>query len=131
MATTSDIIDGALRNLKVLDALNSASAEDAALALEKLNDMMHAWALKGVDINHYDLQLTSPFSLDDKHVRGVKALLAVELAADMGKDPSPAVLSVADAGWRGLLDEYLMPDEVGVDDALRRIPITRYLGEDG
>lgn len=126
MATTREVITGALRNLKVLDALASAPAEDAALCLEKLNDMMFAWATKGVDVNHYELGLDSPFTLDDKHVRGAKALLAMEVAPDFGKDPSASVIQAADAGWRALLDEYNEPTEVGVDEALLLIPTTRF-----
>lgn len=129
MATTREVITGAVRNLRIIDALDDVPQEVSEIALTKLNDMMFAWATKGVDVNHYTLTIDMPFTLDDRHVRGVKAMLALEMASDLGKDVPEATLKAADEGWRALLDEYNMPDDVAVDEALTRIPTTRYLGE--
>lgn len=122
MTTTRDVITGALRNLKMLDALATAAAEDAAVGLEKLNDMMFAWAADGVDVNHSALTLESPFTLADRHVRGVKALLAIELQGVFGKQASADVVMAAQNGWDALLAEYGEPEECTFDSALVRTP---------
>lgn len=50
MATVADIVTRALRRLRIVDATESPSAEDMALGVQALNDMLRAWAGQGVDI---------------------------------------------------------------------------------
>lgn len=61
MTTARDICSRALRRLKVIDATEEASADDAALALGELNDMLHSWAASGVDVQHSDFALSDAF----------------------------------------------------------------------
>lgn len=42
-----------------------------------------------------------------KHMRGIEALLAIELSADFGPDPRGGVVNAARAGWNSLLADYI------------------------
>lgn len=78
--TNRELITSALRMLGVLDADQSASAEDAALGLEQLNDMMLDLAGEGVDLGFPPQDSVSDdFPLDDKEAAAVKPLLAMQL----------------------------------------------------
>jgi hypothetical protein len=48
--TALDLITGALRNLKVLAAAETPSAQDAADALQVLNDMLESWSIDHLTI---------------------------------------------------------------------------------
>ena len=61
MTTTREIITRAMRRIRIVDAMQQPSAEDADLVLDALNDMMHAWQWDGVPIEHTDLTLTDTF----------------------------------------------------------------------
>jgi hypothetical protein len=78
--TNRELITSALRMLGVLDADQSASAEDAALGLEQLNDMMLDLAGEGVDLGFPPQDSVSDdFPLDDTEAAAVKPLLAMQL----------------------------------------------------
>jgi hypothetical protein len=129
MATARDVVDGALKLLRRTGASGTASNEDAADCLTILNDLMASWASKGVDVNHYELELETPFSLDDKHVRGVKALLAVEVAAAFGvAEVPPYVARQAADGWVALCGDFFTVPEATFDTALVQAPSNRYVG---
>lgn len=78
--TNRELITSALRMLGVLDADQSASAEDAALGLEQLNDMMLELASEGVDLGFPPQDSVSDdFPLDDSEAAAIKPLLAMQL----------------------------------------------------
>jgi hypothetical protein len=78
--TNRELITSALRMLGVLDADQSASAEDAALGLEQLNDMMLDMAGEGVDLGFPPQDsISDDFPLDDTEAAAVKPLLAMQL----------------------------------------------------
>jgi hypothetical protein len=78
--TNRELITSALRMLGVLDADQSASAEDAALGLEQLNDMMLDLAGEGVDLGFPPQDnVSDDFPLDDTEAAAVKPLLAMQL----------------------------------------------------
>lgn len=62
MPTVRTICTRALRRLGVVDLLNDPSAEEASTALAALNDMMHAWRSKSVDVFHVSYTLDNTFS---------------------------------------------------------------------
>jgi len=78
--TNRELITSVLRMLGVLDADESASAEDAALGLEQLNDMMLDLAGEGVDLGFPPQDsVADDFPLDDTEAAAVKPLLAMQL----------------------------------------------------
>lgn len=118
MTTAADICTGAMRMLALLDATESPSAADAATCLERLNDMISGWAAQGVDTSHWPMTLASVFSLEDRHVGGVKAMLAVQIAGDFGAEINPSVQINAEKGWAGVEAEYIQPPNTTFDTAL-------------
>lgn len=125
MATVEDIVNRALKRAGVLDAIETASADDAQYALDSLNEMMAGWQAKGVDVNHNTLTLVSTFPLDDMHQAGVIALLAAELADDYGQPVSQRLSEAATAGWRALEADYCLPEPMRVDGSLAFTPSQR------
>ncbi len=62
MTTVRDICDSALRRIRVVGAGQDVDPDDASVALERLNDMLHGWAAKGVNVAHQTFVLTDSFT---------------------------------------------------------------------
>lgn len=68
--------------LTVLDADESASAEDGALGLEQLNDLFALLSPDGIDLGYPPQDdLSEDFPLDDTTAAQIKPMLAVKLQA--------------------------------------------------
>lgn len=106
MATMSDIVSGALKRLRVINPRKNPDGVTADEGLTALNDMMHSWKGLGIDSDHETLTLTDEFPLDDEHIQGVKALLAVRLAGDYGLDVNAGIVRDADMGWTAIQAEF-------------------------
>lgn len=63
MPSARDIVTRALRRARVIDASETATAEDAASALAALDDMLHAWPHEGVICLHQGWTLEGEASL--------------------------------------------------------------------
>lgn len=63
MTTTRSIVESALKRIRItgIGTGEDAPGEYTSHALGALNDMMHGWAGKGVDIKHTDLALADTF----------------------------------------------------------------------
>jgi len=129
MSTARDICTKAVRRL--IPAIGQdLSADEATVVLDALNKMMSSWAAKGVDVNHYPLDLESPFPLEEMHEQGVIALLAMRIAGDFGITDAAlpsGVVRDADEGWTGLQAAYIRPGKVRFDGGLARMPSQRLL----
>ena len=126
-----DIVDGALRKLSVLSREEQASGPLGDQTVVSYNEMLHGWRKKSVDVNHSTQTITDTFQLDDMHVEGVKALLAVKIAPDHQESNSadmPAIRREANDGWHGLIADYWVIDEMQVDTALQYLPSQRRRG---
>lgn len=68
--------------LTVLDATETPSAEDGALGLEALNDLMALLASDSIDLGYPEqTSLTDDFPLDDATAAQIKPLLAMKMHA--------------------------------------------------
>jgi hypothetical protein len=80
MATNREVITASLRMLGVLDADETASAEDATLALDEMNSLMATLAADGIELGFPPQDsLSDDFPLDEQAQAQVKSLLAVML----------------------------------------------------
>ena len=120
MPTALDIVTDALNLIGVAGVSENASSEDAKFALDALNDMIFAWELKGVDVSHTALGLTSTFALDDKFVEATKYLLGQRLSRLYGRPPPDPLIT--DDGWRALQAAYWAVPTVKVDAGLLKMP---------
>jgi hypothetical protein len=127
VTTARDVIVSALRLIHVLGAGDPVAAHDEEIGLERLNDMLASWATKGVDIGHYPLTINQTFPLEERHVRGAKALLAAELAPDFGKSVTDAVALAARDGWLAIQAEYVLPDDATFDAGIVRTPARKWI----
>lgn len=82
MTTALDIATRAYRKLGISGTGETLTAEELAEGIAALNDMMHAWKLAGVDIEHTDLASDDTFPLGPEFVEGTVYLLASRISPD-------------------------------------------------
>lgn len=100
-ATYQDTITSALRTAGVLAAGETASADDAQLALERLNDMLAGLNIQGALIVTQTGVNTTNLPVPDELVEGVKFMLAEAIADDFGATLSSGAIRKAREGrWR-------------------------------
>lgn len=96
MATVAKVINRALRVIRVLDAGEAASGEDAETAIEALNDMATRWEANGLSLGWQNVSLpgdTLP-APDESH-EALSFNLAVRLAAEYDVSIDAAVYAGA------------------------------------
>lgn len=80
MSTNRQVCTAALRMLGVIDANETASIEDANLALTELNDLMESLAADGIDLGYPPQDdLSDDFPLDGRTEAQIKPILAMVL----------------------------------------------------
>lgn len=96
----SDLISDALREISVLDETETASAEQGATGLRKMNQLMADWEESGIKLGYFSqttLSDTCPIPLYAES--GVITNLAIKLASSYGAKVS---IELASAGLDGL-----------------------------
>lgn len=99
-ATYQDALTAALRTAGVLAAGETASAEDGALVLERLNDMLAGLNIQGALIVTMTGVGTTNLPVADELIEGVKFMLAEAIADDFGASLSPTAMRKAAEGRR-------------------------------
>ena len=125
MSTILDIVNGALKRIRVIASDETANNVDAADALSALNDMMTAFDMEGADTQWTARALTDNFPLNARHEGGVKALLAVRLAEDFGKPIGAVLARDADQGKSSLQNDYSIIENMTIDQDLLNMPSQR------
>lgn len=93
--TNRELIQTALRMLGVVDAHETAEAEDAALGLSELNDLMHDLDGDGVDLGYVTQDnISDEFPLGDSDAAQIKPLLAMRLHAFYPSQSIPESLPI-------------------------------------
>jgi hypothetical protein len=129
MTTVRDVVQGAYARLALLPLGQNLDPDRAAQGLEAFNDMLASWAAHGLDIGFtLSKGLSDDFPLDARHVQAVKALLAVQLAANSGIEALPAVQNEARRGWNAILAQYVQAATADQDQALAFLPSQRRYG---
>jgi hypothetical protein len=97
--TVLDLITGALRKLNVINEIETPSAEQGAKCLEALNGMMEQWEEDGIRLQYFKQSVTSAtFPCPAYTETGVRAALAVRVAADFGATVSTELAAEFDSG---------------------------------
>ena len=103
MTTNADVIQDAFNLIGVTDGIN-LSAEDGALGLRAMNDLLSMWDDNEVDISYSpQTSLTDTTPIAAEHMMAVKYNLAVAAAPYFGKTPSAVLLGFASASYNNLL----------------------------
>lgn len=84
MTTANDIVDGALRFLKVLTVGDVASADQAGAALTQLNDYLNGLNSRGAVFPTSTYGLTDTVPIPDEQVGDLKRALAKKCEGDFG-----------------------------------------------
>lgn len=118
MATTSEIVTAALREIGVVANDVDASTAEISNGVAKLNRMMHAWKLSGVNVSHTDLASGDTFPLADEYHEGT----IYHLAGRMSSEYTVPANFDADDFFRKLQAAYMSIDEATIPLGLRQMP---------
>lgn len=119
MATALDIVRLALMDIGEYEAGETLSAEDAKDGTTMLNNMLHGWKLKDIDIQHVTVAQSDTLRVPDEYLLGIQLNLAVLLAPQYGATTPPEVANEASnqlVSIRAATMEYT--DDLKVDKAL-------------
>ena len=126
MTTLRDIVNGAALRLRLIGPGETIDNEQGSDLLQALNDMFGSWEAKGINIGRSaDLAIADDIPVGEKHVAGLKAMLARRYAEDAGKPVTAQLDMDAKDGWHAINADYRLPDAMRMDDALLRMPSQR------
>lgn len=116
MSSNTQIISDALSLLTVLAEGETASAEQAAHGLRKLNQMMATWEIDNIVLGYFQQSdVTADCPIPDWAEKGVYGMLAVDLAPDYNKQLSPEAAKVVDDGYSLILRRVISLGMKGAD----------------
>lgn len=130
MTTALDVVKGALKDIGVLAAGESPTADDSTDVLEKLNQMVASWELEGLPMYGTAWTSATTVPLPDNHILAIRYSLAVHIAPMFEKQVSSIVVQGAQDGYLALQSAYGDPIEMDIDTALTprsRYPSGRYV----
>jgi hypothetical protein len=120
--TNLQIISDALRSLNVINETETPSAEQGAICLRELNQMLAQWAVEGNTVGYATQSATSDTCpIPDWAESAVKYKLALKIAHYFGAEPSISVVASADDAYTTLQRTIM---NMNLDPAdMRHLPI--------
>ena len=118
MTTTADIVTAALREIGVVANDVDASTAEISNGVSKLNRMLAAWKLAGVDVDAFELESTDDFPLESEYHEGAVYLLAQRMSSEY---MLPANFN-ADNFLRLLQAAHMTIEEATIPLGLRQMP---------
>ena len=122
------VVQSALGLLRVVAEGETMSAEQATDGLRVMNEMLHGLKGEGINLGYADIELDDDLPLPNEHIRPVRFLLAVDLAAEYGSALTPEVSVGAQNGRKILRAAYRQIDTLKTDRALHSRIYRRYNG---
>jgi hypothetical protein len=111
MSTKVDLINGAYSKARISGLTKQPTAEDLALALVILEDMMEEFFERNIDVDYAfedSPGANTPHNVERKYWNAIKSVLADRLLADFGKDPTESLMRQI-AGGYSLLSSSTAP----------------------
>ena len=97
MSTNLEIIEDALRDINVISEIQSASAEQGAFGLRKLNQVMEASKEMSINFGWFSQTATTDTApIPDWAEIGITAGLSIAMAPKYGASISPELAAIAD-----------------------------------
>jgi hypothetical protein len=94
--TNQDLITDALRLVGVLSSVMEANAEDSALAMTVIGEMVDEWNEDGVYVNWSGTAtLTDDSTLSGQELSAVKHHLGIRLCPYFGREPPQTLIALA------------------------------------
>ncbi len=116
MTTNLTIIEDALREVGVIAEIDTASAEQGATTLRKLNQMMEVWKEDGISFGYFgQSDTTDTIPIPDWAELGVTMGLAIAIAPTYGATVSAETIAVADISAGMILRKSLAERLTGLD----------------
>lgn len=119
MTTANDLITGALKDLGVLERNESPQGQEALDALDLLNFMCSSWIHDGIDLEWLTVGLNDTVPYPEDQIGPIRYNLAIYIAPSFDVQPHPALVAMAETGYKQLQREYLVVDELSVDNQLK------------
>ncbi len=110
MATAQQIATRALRRIRVVGSEDTVAAADMTSAVEALDAMIASWEAEGLS--------GDVLPLSGRFESGIVAMLAVRLADEYGKEPSPMLVKDATDGWSAIQAAHFVVPQSKFDQAL-------------
>lgn len=120
MATASQVINRALKRLKVIGVGASPTANETTDCLEALNDMLFAWRIEGIDLAHTTLLSTDTLDVDDDHIEAIALNLAKRVGGMFGRELSKEDQQLALEGEMSLRAYHFSIADLEDDNPLSR-----------
>ena len=111
--TAGDVVSAAFR--KITGIAENPDADQMAMGLEFLNDMLAMWRDSGADVGA-DVGLDLPLAagdvmtVRDSFIPGIKANLTLALCDDFDREPTPTLVRRASAGLQQIKFALLPED---------------------
>lgn len=130
MTTMREIVNGALAAGGYTELGDEPDGDEFSYTLDVLNDMLHGWRAKGVDIGHATLAAAENVNLLEEHIEGVKLILAVNprMITRFGVAPDPELRTEARQAWNRIYAAYAAPRPAPANDGLSQMPSQRGRG---
>lgn len=104
--TNSDLVSDALREIGVLDETETASAEQFADGIKKLNQMMELMEVGGIRLDYFKQSISSDNCPIPVYAEtGITCTLAMRLAATYRATVTAELAATAEGGMRVILRE--------------------------
>jgi hypothetical protein len=123
--TVQEIVRGSLILIGLLDVGDAIPPAEAADGLIVFNDMIASWDAHGVHTGASASELNSDSPLEERHTKGLKNLLAVELASSYGRAIPDKVAHDAQEGWQLIEADFKMLETLSMDAGYLRMPSQR------
>lgn len=105
----SDLINDTLRRASIINEAETASAEQGADALTRLNEMMAEWAGVGIDMGWNPKATTAETAdINLEYVSAIKANLGARLCGAYGIAIDPGLAFEADTGYNRLMRQAVL-----------------------
>lgn len=119
--SASRIIDRALLSIGVIEAEESATADQHEDAKDALNDLVNEWDERGIGGGFADVETSDELILDPGEYRALRLNLAIDLADHYGVRVTDSMARAADLALRFLEAKYSAPSTLCIDPALQEV----------
>jgi hypothetical protein len=120
--TAQQIVTGALRFLRILDATETPSADDSDNALAHLNDYLNGLNARGAVYPNVTLVISDTVPIPQELEGDLKRALALRCESDWGRAMTPADRAEAMRADRRVVAAHTTLDPAGSDGGLLNMP---------
>jgi hypothetical protein len=121
MATSTDIVSGALRHIGVRAAESPLTAAEIQDGMEDLNDMGNEWEESGIHLGFTSsIDANATLDIPASSLAAFKANLAIRLAPSYGRIITPALANLANISLNALVKSTAFIGDVEFPDTLPR-----------